>query len=100
MGGRCAVAAAVAVWLGLALGSGLAPPAAVLVPGLLGLLPPLAWLALRAPDRVGTAAALLALTLAGVARSTAGRAALDHGPAALGDDAQLAWIRVQVIDHP
>src|SRR5437667_327289 len=88
MGGRCAVAAAVAVWLGLVLGARLDAHAALLA---LTPLLPLAWLARRAPDRVGTVALLLALTLAAIARGAAGRAALAHGPKALGDDPGRGW---------
>ena len=97
MGGRCAVAAAVAVWLGLVLGARLDAHAALLA---LTPLLPLAWLARRAPDRVGTVALLLALTLAAIARGAAGRAALAHGPKALGDDPGPAWLRACVVDHP
>ena len=97
MGGRCAVAAAVAVWLGLLLGARLGTHAAGLA---LGSLIPFAWLALRGPDRVGTVAVVVALALAGLARGAAGHAALVHGPEALSDDPAPRWIRAQVVEHP
>ena len=76
MGGRCAVGVAVVVWCGLACGRafGLLPVAACLILALA-----LAWLASRAPVRVGTVLVMMALTLAGMARSGAGRLALEHG---------------------
>ncbi|MEK7823856.1 MAG: DNA internalization-related competence protein ComEC/Rec2 [Candidatus Eisenbacteria bacterium] len=97
MGGRCAIAAVVAVWLGLLVGRGLG-----LVPVALCLvsLAPLSWLACRAPDRVGTVALLLALALAGVARGGSGQAALLHGPRALEDGLPPRWIQASVVEHP
>jgi competence protein ComEC len=97
MGGRCAVSAAVAVWLGLLLGHGLGPAPVALC---LVSLAPLGWLACRAPDRVGTAALLLALVLAGAARGGAAEAALSHGPAALADGLPARWIHASVVEHP
>jgi competence protein ComEC len=97
MGGRCAISAVVAVWLGLLVGRGLG-----LVPIALCLvsLGPLAWLACRAPDRVGTVGLLLALALAGVARGGAAQAALSHGAPALADGLPARWIHASVVVHP
>jgi competence protein ComEC len=97
MGGRCAVAAAVAVWLGLLIGRGLGPVSVALC---LVALAPMAWLACRAPDRVGTVAVWLALALAGVARGGAGQAALSHGPRTVEEGSPPRWIRAWVVEHP
>ncbi len=97
MGGRCAVAVAAAVWIGLWVGRDLTPvPVAVS----LGALAPLAWLARRAPDRVGTVVTLLALVLAGAARGGSWREAYQHGVRDLGREAAPRWIRGRVEGHP
>src|SRR5207248_10859541 len=70
MGGRSAVAAACAAWLGLLLGAGHGTATALAALGIALLF---AALALRAPDRVGTVAVLLAVLLAGSARGAAHR---------------------------
>jgi competence protein ComEC len=97
MGGRCAVACAVAVWMGMLAGRGSGVVGAVVC---LIAAAPFAWLAVRAPARVGTVAVLVALALAAAARGGLSRAALDHGPAALGDDAPARWITGRVVEHP
>jgi competence protein ComEC len=76
MGGRTAVACALAVWAGLLAG---ARAEAAAVAGLLAALLPLAGLAWRGPDRVGTVALLAALTLAAAARGGAHQRALEAG---------------------
>src|SRR6266705_716067 len=70
MGGRSAVAPAVAVWLGLACGAGLGPVAALTA---MGAALVFAWLVVRAPDRVGTVALLISLALAALARGAGHR---------------------------
>ena len=70
------------------------------VTGAAWLLPPVAWLALRAPPRVGTVLTLLALALAGLARGGAARQALEHGVRGLGDETVPRWIRARVVEHP
>jgi competence protein ComEC len=97
MGGRCAVAVAVVVWCGLALGRGFGaiPSVACLSVAL-----PIAWLAGRAPARVGTVLVLMALALAGMARGGASRLVLEHGASALGADPEPRWIRARVLEHP
>lgn len=97
MGGRCAVAVAVMVWCGLSLGRGLGPIAVVAC--LVLALPP-AWLAGRAPVRVGTVLVLMAIALAATARGGAARLALDHGASALAADAEPRWIQARVVEHP
>src|SRR5262245_20641820 len=97
MGGRCAVAAAVTVWAALLLGAGLGFVGAL---GCLIALPGIATIAWRAPPRVGTVLALLTLALAGLARGGAARCALEHGVAALAEDAAPRWIRARVAEHP
>jgi competence protein ComEC len=97
MGGRCAVAGAAVVWLGLLVGRGVGPVPAFLCLLVLG---PLAWLAGRGPDRVGTVALLLALALAGIARGGAGQAALWRAARTIGDDAPPRWLHARVVDHP
>ncbi|MBI5711504.1 MAG: DNA internalization-related competence protein ComEC/Rec2 [Candidatus Eisenbacteria bacterium] len=83
MGGRCAVAMALAVWGGLVLGGGLQIPAALAA---LTAAASFAALALRAPDRTGTVALLAALALAGAARGAGHRALLSCQRAAIGAD--------------
>lgn len=97
MGGRCAVAAAVAVWLGLLIGRGVG---SVTVALCLIALPPLAWLASRAPDRLGTLAVWLALALAGVARGGADQAELSRGSGSFADGSPPRWIQACVVEHP
>jgi len=97
MGGRCAVGVAVVVWCGLACGRAFAPfpIAACLIIALA-----LAWLASRAPIRLGTVLVMMALTLAGMARSGAGRLALEHGVDSLDVPTAPRWIRARVAEHP
>jgi len=97
MGGRCAVGVAVVVWCGLASGRAfeLLPIAACLILAL-----GLAWLASRAPLRVGTVLVLMALTLAGMARGGAERLALEHGVDPLDSPSAPRWIRARVAEHP
>ena len=97
MGGRCAVGVAVVVWCGLASGRafGPFPVAACLILALT-----LAWLASRAPVRVGTVLVLMALTLAAMARGGAGRLALEHGVGLLDSPSVPRWIRARVAEHP
>jgi competence protein ComEC len=97
MGGRCAGAAAVVVWCGLAAGPGCRTVAILLV---LSLTLPLAWLAHRAPPRVGTVLALLALLLAALARGGAARLALERGADRLVEPAPPRWIVARVVEHP
>ncbi|MBI1797899.1 MAG: ComEC family DNA internalization-related competence protein [Candidatus Eisenbacteria bacterium] len=85
------------MWLGILAGRGSTPMAAV---SCLAAALPCAWLAARAPARVGTAALLLALGLAAAARGGLSRAALDHGAAALGDDEPPRWLHARVVEHP
>jgi competence protein ComEC len=97
MGGRAAAGAAVAVWCGLLLGAGL-PLAGALA--LLVLLPPLALIAWRGPDRVGTLALLLAVALAAAARGSASRAALQHERACIGGADLVARIEGRITEPP
>src|SRR5262245_27738843 len=97
MGGRCAVAAAVTVWAALLFGPGLGSGGSLAcLIALFGVVA-IAW---RAPPRVGTVLALLALALAGLARGGASRGALEHGVAALQEDPAPCWIRARVVEHP
>jgi len=97
MGGRCAVGVAVVVWCGLLWGRplGAVPNAACVILALT-----LAWLASRAPARVGTVLILMALALAGMARGGAGRLALEHGARSLASASLPRWIRARVAEHP
>ncbi len=97
MGGRCAVAVVVVVWCGLSSGRalGAVPVAACLILAL-----SLAWLASRAPVRVGTVLILMSLALAGMARGGAGTLAFEHGARALDSPTVPRWIRARVVEHP
>lgn len=97
MGGRAAVGAAIVAWCGLLAGAGLDPAAAIAT---LLLLPPLALIAWRGPDRVGTLALLLALALGAAARGGAARAALERARADLPGAETLARIEGRVIEPP
>jgi competence protein ComEC len=97
MGGRCAVAAAVSVWGAMLVGHRLG--LATLI-GCLVALPLTAWLALRAPPRVGTVLALSTLALAGLARASASQLALQRGADRIGESDHPRWIRARVVEHP
>src|SRR5262245_7325299 len=97
MGGRAAAGAAVAVWCGLLAGAGV--PLAVVLPALV-LLPPLALVAWRGPDRVGTLALLMAVVLAAAARGSASRAALERERACIGGADLVARIQGRVTEPP
>lgn len=96
------MAAACAVWLGLAFGSGHGAATAATGPAsampLAGLALALAFglLALRAPPRVGTVAVLLALACAGVARGAAASVALARERAPIFGDGRACHLRARV----
>ena len=97
MGGRGAVAPASAVWLGLLLGGAAGPPAFWVG---LALAPLLAWLSLRAPDRVGTVAVALACLAAATARGAAHQHRLaSHGVTSMSDQRPVPLVG-RVIGHP
>jgi len=91
------VGAAIVAWCGLLAGAGLDPAAATYA---LLLLPPLALVAWRGPDRVGTLALLLALALGAAARGGAARAALERARAGLPGAEALARIEGRVTEPP
>jgi competence protein ComEC len=97
MGGRCAVPAAIAVWLGMMCGPGRSPAAALAA---LAALMPLALIAWRSPDRTGTLALVLALALAGGARGAAHHLALERARLALAPPGALIRIRGRVVEPP
>ena len=97
MGGRCAVAIAAMVWLGLLAGRSLGLWTSCLF---LAIAIPFAWLACRAPDRVGTLALLLGLGFAAAARGGLSQRALVRGADALPDDPPGRWIHARVLEHP
>jgi competence protein ComEC len=92
-----AVSIAASLWIGLALGRHVAPPwswgIAVLACGL-------AWIARRAPPRVGTVALLLAVFGAALVRSGASRATLEIASSRLTPEGRPAWVTARVVDHP
>jgi competence protein ComEC len=97
MGGRCAVAAAACVWVGLLIGRGLSPVAGAAA---VSALAPLVWLARRSPPRVGTVAMLLALLLAGSGRHVWWREASQRGAFLVEADVTPRWIHARLDDHP
>ena len=96
MGGRCAVGAGVAAWIGLLAGAGAGSIAALAA---LVVAAPLAALAWRAPDRVGTLALWLALACAGMARTGALERRLECERRALPSDG-TAWVEGRVCEPP
>jgi competence protein ComEC len=97
MGGRCAVGAAVAVWSGLLLGPHLGLSAALCG---LALVPPLAFVAVRAADRPGTLSLLLALLLAGACRGAAHISVLEAARRCPGAGAEMMRLEGRVIAPP
>ncbi|HEY6100267.1 MAG TPA: ComEC/Rec2 family competence protein, partial [Anaeromyxobacter sp.] len=95
MGGRTAVGAAAALWLGL-IGARTTP----LVIAATLLVIPLAWLAWRAPDRTGTLALMLALACAGALRGAAHEAALGRARERLARGPELVRAVARVIEPP
>ncbi len=97
MGGRSAVALAVALWLGLIAGAhagqGTALACAVLA-SVFG------WLGVRAPDRVGTLALLVAVALAGAARGAGHERVLARDRAAIADQDRPWRIEARVAEPP
>jgi len=91
------VAIAVAVWIGVLSGRALGAPAfwagaALAIP--------FAWLGLRAPDRVGTLALLVACFGAAAARGGASERRLDALAGASVFEEHAVWVRGRVVDHP
>ena len=97
MGGRCAVAAAVVVWMGIGWGAGRSVAVIVVA---LGAALAFARLARGAPDRVGTLAVLLSLGAAALARGGASRAILDRHAAAVERAIAPRWVVGEVVDPP
>src|SRR5258705_1591957 len=97
MGGRSAVALAVALWLGLVVGARVGPATALVFMALgLGF----AWLSVRAPDRVGTVALLAAVALAGGARGAGHELRLAHERAWIPDPDRPWRIEARVVEPP
>lgn len=97
MGGRLAVAPAVAIWTGLLLGQGLDPPWSV---GIAILAAALAALGLRARGRAALPIFAAACLAAGAARGAAHALALDAAEARIGDDPRPVRVRGRVSEHP
>src|SRR5881296_936966 len=97
MGGCTALLAAAAMWAGLAAGQH-ATPMMGWGSGACAL--PWAWLARRAPPRIGTAAILIALFAASVARGVASRTTLEVASGRLVVDAAPIWLTARAVDHP
>jgi len=97
MGARGAVAAAVAVWLGLLGGAGLGPRAAL---ACAAAALALGGLGARAPDRTGTVAVLAALLLAGLARGAGHRAWLEHQRLLVRDEERPWRIEARIVEPP
>jgi competence protein ComEC len=97
MGGRGAVAAGVAVWAGILLGLrlGVLPAWTLLVAAAV-----LAWVAWGAPPRTGTAAALLALALAGGARGAGHEAVLRVARERLAANGPFHRVGGRVVEPP
>jgi competence protein ComEC len=88
---------AVAVWLGLLAG----PSLGILGAGLgLALAPCLAALSLRAPDRVGTLALLLAVLAASAARGAGHHLRYERAAETVGAESRVSWIRARIVEHP
>jgi competence protein ComEC len=97
MGGRGAVPVGIAVWLGVLLGASLG---AAWAWGALALVPALAWLALRAPERTGAALALLAIALAAGARGAGHEALRARERTALGAAGAIRRLEGRVAEPP
>ncbi len=97
MGGRGAIAAAVAVWLGVLLGTRLTP---LLAAGSLALALLFVGFAWRAPPRTGAVAATLALLLAACARGAGHRAVLERERQQLARAGDVLRIEARVHEPP
>ena len=97
MGGRSAVGAAIVVWCGLLAGARLALPLAL---GATLIVPPLALIAWRGPDRVGTLALLVTLALGAAARGAAAHAALERARVGIPEAGVVARIEGRVVEPP
>ena len=97
MGGTSAVAVAVALWLGLLGGAGTGCAAAL---ACMAAALAFAWLSVRAPDRVGTVALLVAVVLAGAARGAGHELRLAH-QRAWNTDQDRPWrVEARVVEPP
>src|SRR5258706_7607038 len=98
MGDRCAVPAALAVWLGLLLGArwcaGVAVGCAALAVALL-----LLALSRRAPGRVASAAVIAALAFAAFARAGGGALALERSRRTVEPEGAY-WVDARVVEPP
>jgi competence protein ComEC len=97
MGGCTAVWIAATVWVGLVAGRELSSfwIAAFACAAVV-----LAWLARRAPDRVGTITLVLAVFAAALARGGAAGALPRAASRRLATDAPATWIAGRIVDHP
>ena len=97
MGGTSAVAVAVALWLGLIGGAGAGSVAAL---ACMAVALAFAWLSVRAPDRVGTVALLVAVVLAGAARGAGHELRLARERAWISDQDRPWRIEARVVEPP
>jgi competence protein ComEC len=102
MGGRCAVAVAAALWLGLILGGALEASGTHrgTAPVWLAGAAALAMLAERSPPRLATVALLAAVGLGGIARGALRADVFERRCASVPSDAVPRWLTVRVAGHP
>ncbi len=97
MGGRAAVGAAVAVWLGLLWGAGAGFAAAVVALAIASLGALVAW---RAPDRLGTLALIAALGFAAAARGAGHALVLAAERRAIAPVTGTFWVEARLCEPP
>ncbi|HET9326489.1 MAG TPA: DNA internalization-related competence protein ComEC/Rec2 [Candidatus Eisenbacteria bacterium] len=97
MGGCTAVWIAATVWVGLAVGRELPP---FWISGFAVAAVGLAWLARRAPDRLGTLALVLAVLCGSLARGGAAGAVPGAASGRLSPEPPATWMSARVVDHP